>query len=103
MQIEYAIHLYIYALKIFDCLYAVCHLSASAVICVRSAAVSCGVPESPANGSFHGFQYTVGSTVQYVCKDGYRSDAGSLLTAVCLEEGTWSNSAHPPRCLREQI
>ncbi|KAA0717588.1 CUB and sushi domain-containing protein 1 [Triplophysa tibetana] len=65
-------------------------------------AVSCGVPESPANGSFHGFQYTVGSTVQYLCEDGFRSDAGSLLTSVCLEEGTWSNSAHLPHCLPVQ-
>lgn len=79
------------------------HLSAFSVICVSSTAVSCGVPETPANGSFHGFQYTVGSTVQFQCDDGYRPNEGSLLIAVCLEDGTWSNAAHPPRCLREQI
>ncbi|RXN27609.1 CUB and sushi domain-containing 1-like protein [Labeo rohita] len=65
-------------------------------------AVSCGVPESPANGSFHGFQYTVGSKVQYQCEEGYKPDASSLLTAVCLEDGTWSNVAHPTRCLPVQ-
>ncbi|XP_073776667.1 CUB and sushi domain-containing protein 1 [Danio rerio] len=65
-------------------------------------AVSCGVPESPANGSFHGFQYTVGSKVQYQCEEGYRPDASSLLTAVCLEDGTWSNVAHPFHCLPVQ-
>uniref|UniRef100_A0A673IHF6 CUB and Sushi multiple domains 1 n=1 Tax=Sinocyclocheilus rhinocerous TaxID=307959 RepID=A0A673IHF6_9TELE len=65
-------------------------------------AVSCGAPESPANGSFHGFQYTVGSEVQYQCEEGYKPDASSLLTAVCLEDGTWSNVAHPTRCLPVQ-
>uniref|UniRef100_A0A673K927 CUB and sushi domain-containing protein 1-like n=1 Tax=Sinocyclocheilus rhinocerous TaxID=307959 RepID=A0A673K927_9TELE len=65
-------------------------------------AVSCGVPESPANGSFHGFQYTVGSKVQYQCEEGYKPDASSLLTAVCLEDGTWSNVAHPTHCLPVQ-
>uniref|UniRef100_A0A671PAP2 CUB and sushi domain-containing protein 1-like n=1 Tax=Sinocyclocheilus anshuiensis TaxID=1608454 RepID=A0A671PAP2_9TELE len=65
-------------------------------------AVSCGVPEFPANGSFHGFQYTVGSKVQYQCEEGYKPDASSLLTAVCLEDGTWSNVAHPTHCLPVQ-
>uniref|UniRef100_A0A9J7XDS2 CUB and Sushi multiple domains 1 n=1 Tax=Cyprinus carpio carpio TaxID=630221 RepID=A0A9J7XDS2_CYPCA len=65
-------------------------------------AVSCGAPESPANGSFHGFQYTVGSEVQYQCEEGYKPDVSSLLTAVCLEDGTWSNVAHPTRCLPVQ-
>uniref|UniRef100_A0AAZ3P372 CUB and sushi domain-containing protein 1 n=1 Tax=Oncorhynchus tshawytscha TaxID=74940 RepID=A0AAZ3P372_ONCTS len=62
-------------------------------------AISCGIPQSPANGSFHGFQYTVGSKVNYECNEGYRMETSFSTSAVCLEEGTWSNAAHPPLCL----
>ncbi|TSN48501.1 CUB and sushi domain-containing protein 1 [Bagarius yarrelli] len=62
-------------------------------------AISCGVPESLGNGSFHGLQYTVGSTVRYECDEGFWAENVTLLSAVCLEDGTWSNSARPPRCL----
>ncbi|XP_066534535.1 CUB and sushi domain-containing protein 1a [Hoplias malabaricus] len=62
-------------------------------------AISCGVPENLANGSFYGLQYTVGSKVQYQCDEGYQLENTALLSAVCLEDGTWSNTAHPPRCL----
>eukprot|EP00063_Salmo_salar_P060825 XP_014035660.1 PREDICTED: CUB and sushi domain-containing protein 1-like isoform X3 [Salmo salar] len=62
-------------------------------------AISCGIPQSPANGSFHGFQYTVGSKVNYQCNEGYRMETSFSTSAVCLEEGAWSNAAHPPLCL----
>ncbi|KAM7423965.1 hypothetical protein PAMA_000362 [Pampus argenteus] len=62
-------------------------------------AISCGIPQSPGNGSFHAFQYTVGSQVTYHCNHGYHLDPGLPLTAVCLEDGTWNNAASPPKCL----
>ncbi|XP_062852030.1 CUB and sushi domain-containing protein 1-like [Trichomycterus rosablanca] len=62
-------------------------------------AISCGIPESPGNGSFHGLQYTVGSMVRYECEEGYRAEDTALMTATCLENGTWSNAARPIRCL----
>ncbi|KAL2083424.1 hypothetical protein ACEWY4_021197 [Coilia grayii] len=62
-------------------------------------AISCGIPESPGNGSFHGYQYTVGSKVHYQCDDGFRMQSSRSLSATCLEEGVWSNAALPPLCL----
>uniref|UniRef100_A0A8C5D1X9 CUB and Sushi multiple domains 1 n=1 Tax=Gouania willdenowi TaxID=441366 RepID=A0A8C5D1X9_GOUWI len=62
-------------------------------------AVSCGIPKSPSNGSFHVYQYTVGSQVTYQCNQGYHLDPDVTMTAVCLEDGTWSNAASLPRCL----
>uniref|UniRef100_A0A3P8W7T0 CUB and Sushi multiple domains 1 n=1 Tax=Cynoglossus semilaevis TaxID=244447 RepID=A0A3P8W7T0_CYNSE len=62
-------------------------------------AVSCGIPQSPGNGSFHAYQYTVGSQVTYQCNNGYHLDPGALTTTVCFDDGTWSNVASPPRCL----
>uniref|UniRef100_A0A672FLN5 CUB and Sushi multiple domains 1 n=1 Tax=Salarias fasciatus TaxID=181472 RepID=A0A672FLN5_SALFA len=62
-------------------------------------AVSCGIPQSPGNGSFHAYQYTVGSQVTYQCNHGYHLDPGVPMTAVCLEDGSWSNAASVPRCL----
>lgn len=64
------------------------------------AAVSCGIPLIPGNGSFHAYHYTVGSQVTYQCNHGYHLDPGAQLTAVCLEDGSWSNAASVPRCLR---
>ncbi|CAB1338540.1 unnamed protein product [Coregonus sp. 'balchen'] len=72
------------------------HWDAPAPLCQ---AISCGIPQSPANGSFHGFQYTVGSKVNYQCNEGYRMETSLSTSAVCLEDGTWSNTAHPPLCL----
>uniref|UniRef100_A0A8C4F2R8 CUB and sushi domain-containing protein 1 n=1 Tax=Dicentrarchus labrax TaxID=13489 RepID=A0A8C4F2R8_DICLA len=62
-------------------------------------AISCGIPHSPGNGSFHANQYTVGSQVTYHCNHGYHLDPGVPMTAVCLEDGSWSNVATAPRCL----
>ncbi|XP_046885306.1 CUB and sushi domain-containing protein 1-like [Hypomesus transpacificus] len=62
-------------------------------------AISCGIPEPPGNGSFYGYQYTVGSQVTYQCNHGFRLDPSIAMTAVCLEDGTWSNAAQSPQCL----
>uniref|UniRef100_A0AAQ4RPP2 CUB and Sushi multiple domains 1 n=1 Tax=Gasterosteus aculeatus aculeatus TaxID=481459 RepID=A0AAQ4RPP2_GASAC len=62
-------------------------------------AVSCGIPQSPGNGSFHANQYTVGSQITYHCNQGFHLDPNVQTTAVCLEEGSWSNAAIAPRCL----
>ncbi|KTG02859.1 hypothetical protein cypCar_00029462, partial [Cyprinus carpio] len=47
-------------------------------------AVSCGVPESPANGSFHGFQYTVGSkvTIAFIIAHTQVMDLNKYLTPI---------------------
>lgn len=66
-----------------------------------AAAISCGIPQSVGNGSFHANRYTVGSQVTYQCNHGYHLDPGVPMTAVCLEDGTWSNAASAPRCLRK--
>lgn len=65
------------------------------------AAVSCGIPQAAGNGSFHANRYTVNSQVSYQCSPGYHPDPDIPMTAVCLEDGSWSNTAAPPRCLRE--
>uniref|UniRef100_A0AAX7TAH2 CUB and Sushi multiple domains 1 n=1 Tax=Astatotilapia calliptera TaxID=8154 RepID=A0AAX7TAH2_ASTCA len=62
-------------------------------------AVSCGIPPSPGNGSFHAYQYTVGSQVTYQCNHGYHLDPGVPMNAMCLEDGSWSNAASVSRCL----
>uniref|UniRef100_A0A8C8DH07 CUB and Sushi multiple domains 1 n=1 Tax=Oryzias sinensis TaxID=183150 RepID=A0A8C8DH07_9TELE len=62
-------------------------------------AISCGIPLSPGNGSFHATQFTVGSQVTYYCSQGYHLDPTVPMTAVCLEDGSWSNLLSPPRCL----
>ncbi|KAJ8250433.1 hypothetical protein COCON_G00223550 [Conger conger] len=62
-------------------------------------AISCGIPDPPGNGSFHGFQYTVGSKVHYQCNEGYRMESSRSMSAVCQGDGSWSDTAHPPRCL----
>lgn len=69
------------------------------ILCCIVAAISCGIPQSVGNGSFHANQYTVGSQVTYHCSHGYHADPGVPMTAVCLEDGGWSNVASAPRCL----
>ncbi|MEQ2236857.1 hypothetical protein ILYODFUR_016899, partial [Ilyodon furcidens] len=60
---------------------------------------SCGIPQTPGNGSFHAYHYNVGSQVTYQCKYGYHLDPGVPMTAMCLEDGTWSNTGSISRCL----
>uniref|UniRef100_A0A8C8Z1K4 CUB and Sushi multiple domains 1 n=1 Tax=Prolemur simus TaxID=1328070 RepID=A0A8C8Z1K4_PROSS len=61
-------------------------------------AVSCGIPESPGNGSFTGNEFTLGSKVVYECNEGFRLDAGQQATAVCQEDGLWSHKGKLPSC-----
>uniref|UniRef100_A0A8C6KRM5 CUB and Sushi multiple domains 1 n=1 Tax=Nothobranchius furzeri TaxID=105023 RepID=A0A8C6KRM5_NOTFU len=60
--------------------------------------ISCGLPLTPGNGSFHAHHYTVGSQVTYQCNHGYHLDPNVPMTAVCLEDGSWSNAGSMPKC-----
>ena len=66
-----------------------------------SSAVSCGIPESPGNGSFTGNEFTLDSKVTYDCNEGFKLDASQQATAVCQEDGLWSNRGKPPTCKRK--
>uniref|UniRef100_A0A5G2R948 CUB and Sushi multiple domains 1 n=1 Tax=Sus scrofa TaxID=9823 RepID=A0A5G2R948_PIG len=61
-------------------------------------AVSCGIPESPGNGSFTGNEFSLGSKVTYECNEGFKLEAGQQATVVCQEDGLWSNRGRPPMC-----
>ncbi|XP_034376137.1 CUB and sushi domain-containing protein 1 isoform X1 [Arvicanthis niloticus] len=61
-------------------------------------AVSCGIPEAPGNGSFTGNDFTLDSKVTYECNEGFKLDASQQATAVCQEDGQWSNRGKPPTC-----
>ncbi|XP_019508240.1 PREDICTED: CUB and sushi domain-containing protein 1 [Hipposideros armiger] len=65
---------------------------------IRYAAVSCGVPESPGNGSFTGNEFTLDSKVMYECNEGFKLEASQQATAVCQEDGSWSHRGKPPTC-----
>ncbi|XP_005082661.1 CUB and sushi domain-containing protein 1 [Mesocricetus auratus] len=61
-------------------------------------AVSCGIPEAPGNGSFVGNEFTLDNKVTYECNEGFKLDASQQATAVCQEDGLWSNRGKPPTC-----
>ncbi|XP_010191745.1 PREDICTED: CUB and sushi domain-containing protein 1-like, partial [Mesitornis unicolor] len=61
-------------------------------------AVSCGIPESPGNGSVLGNEFTLGSRLIYECNKGFRLESSQQATAVCQEDGLWSNKGRPPVC-----
>ncbi|XP_034622788.1 CUB and sushi domain-containing protein 1-like [Trachemys scripta elegans] len=61
-------------------------------------AVSCGIPESPGNGSVVGNEFTLGSRVIYECNEGFKLESSQQATAVCQEDGLWSNKGRPPVC-----
>uniref|UniRef100_G3SQQ0 CUB and Sushi multiple domains 1 n=1 Tax=Loxodonta africana TaxID=9785 RepID=G3SQQ0_LOXAF len=61
-------------------------------------AVSCGIPESPGNGSFTGNEFTLDSKLIYECNEGFKLEASQQATAVCQEDGLWSNKGKPPTC-----
>ena len=63
--------------------------------------MSCGIPESPGNGSFMGNEFTLESKVTYACNEGFKLDASQQATAVCQEDGLWSNRGKPPTCKRK--
>ncbi|GCB61011.1 hypothetical protein scyTo_0006972 [Scyliorhinus torazame] len=62
-------------------------------------AISCGVPTAPMNGTVFGREYTLGTRAIYQCNEGYRLQSGELSTAVCQENGKWSNNDNPPQCV----
>ncbi|KAM5264090.1 CUB and sushi domain-containing protein 1 [Ctenodactylus gundi] len=61
-------------------------------------AVSCGIPESPGNGSFVGNEFTLDSKVTYTCQAGFTLEASHPASAVCQQDGVWSNGGRPPTC-----
>nr|XP_033792232.1 CUB and sushi domain-containing protein 1 [Geotrypetes seraphini] len=61
-------------------------------------AVSCGIPDSPGNGSVMGNEFTLASRVIYECNEGFRLESIQQATAVCQEDGLWSNKGKPPVC-----
>lgn len=63
--------------------------------------MSCGIPEAPGNGSFSGNEFALHSKVTYECDEGFQLDAGHPATALCQEDGSWSNRGRPPPCKRE--
>lgn len=63
--------------------------------------MSCGIPESPGNGSFTGNEFTLDSKVTYECNEGFQLEAGQQAVAVCREDGLWNNTGKPPTCKRE--
>lgn len=73
----------------------------SMVFFLISLAVSCGIPEAPGNGSFTGNEFTLDSKVTYECNEGFKLDASQQATAVCQEDGLWSNRGKPPTCRRK--
>uniref|UniRef100_A0A670YQB1 CUB and Sushi multiple domains 1 n=1 Tax=Pseudonaja textilis TaxID=8673 RepID=A0A670YQB1_PSETE len=61
-------------------------------------AVSCGIPESPGNGSVWGNEFILGSRVIFECNEGFKLESSQQATAVCQEDGLWSNKGRPPVC-----
>ncbi|KAM9317096.1 CUB and sushi domain-containing protein 1 [Gastrophryne carolinensis] len=61
-------------------------------------AISCGIAQPPGNGSVSGNEFTLGSKVIYECNEGYRLQSSQQSTAVCQEDGAWSNAGKPPVC-----
>ncbi|KAM3932341.1 CUB and sushi domain-containing protein 1 isoform 2-T2 [Leptodactylus fuscus] len=61
-------------------------------------AISCGIAQPPGNGSVSGNEFTLGSKVIYECNEGYRLQSSQQSTAVCQEDGSWSNAGKPPVC-----
>nr|XP_014341913.1 PREDICTED: CUB and sushi domain-containing protein 1-like [Latimeria chalumnae] len=60
--------------------------------------VSCGIPETPGNGSYVGNEYTLGSKLTYKCDEGFRLEPTQQAMAVCQEDGAWSNKGRIPQC-----
>ncbi|XP_033098555.1 CUB and sushi domain-containing protein 3-like [Anneissia japonica] len=65
--------------------------SQSAPVCQ---VINCGDPGTPTNGGKNGSDETYGSTVTYVCDNGYNLIGTAMVT--CQSNGTWSNST--PTC-----
>ncbi|XP_072912857.1 CUB and sushi domain-containing protein 1-like [Hemitrygon akajei] len=61
-------------------------------------AIKCGVPKSPGNGSVVGRDYSMGSQIHYRCNEGFTLESDHQATAVCREDGKWSNNWKTPQC-----
>ncbi|XP_072107222.1 CUB and sushi domain-containing protein 1a [Mobula birostris] len=61
-------------------------------------AIKCGLPKSPGNGSVVGRDYSMGSQVHYRCNEGFTLESEHQATAVCRDDGKWSNNWKTPRC-----
>eukprot|EP00062_Callorhinchus_milii_P016178 gi/632967218/ref/XP_007899854.1/ PREDICTED: CUB and sushi domain-containing protein 3 [Callorhinchus milii] len=62
-------------------------------------AISCGAPKAPMNGGVFATDYSVNTRVNYFCNDGYRLLSKEHGSAVCQQDGIWSNHNRPPRCV----
>ncbi|GCB64392.1 hypothetical protein scyTo_0000274 [Scyliorhinus torazame] len=62
-------------------------------------AISCGVPKASVNGGVFATDYSVNTRVNYFCNSGYRLTSKEHSTAMCQQDGMWSNQNRPPRCL----
>lgn len=75
--------------------------SGRAPTCVRGDATppsGCGDPGTPANGIKEGTDYSIGSTVYYLCASGYQLVGASSL--LCQFNRQWSDGV--PRCISDQ-
>ncbi|KAJ8334650.1 hypothetical protein SKAU_G00402890, partial [Synaphobranchus kaupii] len=61
--------------------------------------VSCGIPASPVNGTVTGRDYTLGSRAVYQCNLGFQLPNGHAVSIICQENGRWTPSDTPPRCM----
>ena len=69
---------------------------------VTVSVVDCGVPPTLDNGRLTETppaSTNLGSTVTYVCDDGYKFEEGSPMSRTCLETGEWSNE--DIKCLQD--
>ena len=73
------------------------HIFVSSLISV----VNCGPPPTLDNGRLTETptNTTAGSTIMYVCDNGYVFEEGSAMFRTCLETGEWSNEYI--KCRRE--
>lgn len=56
--------------------------------------VSCPLPEAVAHGQYFGTNFTYGTSVEYVCEEGYELTGSKVRH--CLSEGTWDTPS--PNC-----
>lgn len=63
------------------------------------AVMTCGFLDTPLNGSQNGSSPLVGSTITFICDDGYRLE-GSVLRQ-CTDAGTWDGVE--VKCVRDSL
>ena len=70
------------------------HILPSILIQSCSLGITCPLISNPVNGEFVGDDFSVNSTVEFVCNAGYAVHGSS--TSTCLLQGIWSH--YPPTC-----